>query len=79
MIQGSLHLWLTQAWLDEHSLLLVHSGLQYGGDPKKFGEHVQDGKSEISLQIEFGPHGDGVQDETSESGAPKINNNVIII
>lgn len=59
-----------QAWLDGHSLLLVHSGLQYGGDPKKFSIHVQDGESEISLQIEFGPHGDGVQGETSESGGP---------
>lgn len=40
---------------------------------------MQDGESEISLQMEFGPHGDGVQGETSESGGPKINNDVIII
>lgn len=42
-----------QALLTGHSLLLVHSGLQYGGVPKKSGMHMQDGVPDTSLQIEF--------------------------
>lgn len=53
-----------------HSLLLEHSGLQYGGDPKKLDKHVHDGISPTSLQTELGPQGDGVHGVTSATGAP---------
>lgn len=41
--QGSLHFICIQAKLDEHSPLLIHSGLQFGGDPIKSGKQEQDG------------------------------------
>lgn len=55
------------AKLDGHSLLLEHSGLQYGGEPKKSGMQVHDGVPATSLQMEFAPHGDGVQGVTSSA------------
>lgn len=60
-----------QALSEGHSLLLEHSGLQYGGDPKKLGKHVHDGSSPTSLHIELDPQGDGVQGVTSATGAPR--------
>lgn len=72
MVQGSWHFWFKQAWLEGHSLLLEHSGLQYGGEPVKFGKQVHDGIPDKSLHIEFGPHGDGVHGVISATGAPKI-------
>lgn len=59
-MQGSAHFILIHALLDGHSLLLEHSGLQYGGEPRKSGIQVQDGVPEFALQMEFGPQGDGV-------------------
>lgn len=53
-------------------MLLEHSGLQYGGEPVKFGKQVHDGILDKSLHIEFGPHGDGVHGVISATGAPKI-------
>lgn len=42
--QGSLHLRLMHAiWL-AHSVLLIHSGLQFGGVPMNSGLHEQDGE-----------------------------------
>lgn len=59
--QGSLHLLLMQAkWLG-HSLLLEHSGLQFGGDPTNCAIQEHDGASLIAWQIELGPQGDGKQ------------------
>lgn len=56
-LQGFLHLLLIQArWL-AHSLLLIHSGLQFGGAPTKLGRQEQDGESPNTSQREFGPHG----------------------
>lgn len=47
--QGSLHFWLMQAkWL-EHSVLLTHSGRQFGGEPINSGRHEQDGESPETL------------------------------
>lgn len=44
-----------------HSLLLTHSGLQFGGDPINSAKHEQEGESPWTLHWEFGPHGDGMQ------------------
>lgn len=57
-----------QAKLEAHSLLPVHSGLQYGGEPEKLGIQEQEGESAISLHIELGPHGEGVQGVASSTG-----------
>lgn len=59
--QGSLHFWLMQAKLLEHSLLLIHSGLQFGGAPINSGKQEQDGESPETLHCELGPQGDGWQ------------------
>lgn len=57
--QGSLHLWLMHAKLLGHSLLLIHSGLQLGGEPVNSGRQEHDGESLITWHWAFGPHGDG--------------------
>lgn len=58
-MQGSLHFLFIQAKLKEHSLFVIHSGLQLGGVPIKSGKQEQEGESLIILQAEFGPQGDG--------------------
>lgn len=58
-IQGSLHFCLMHARCGAHSLLLIHSGLQYGGCPLYSSLHVQDGLLFLTSQIELGPQGDG--------------------
>lgn len=64
-----MHFWLIQAkWLG-HSLLLIHSGLQFGGDPTNSGRQEQDGCPFISLHWEFGPHGDGLQGFFTSTGS----------
>lgn len=47
--QGSLHISLMQAKLLGHSELTEHSGLQFGGLPKKFGKQEQEGAPPRSL------------------------------
>lgn len=59
--QGSLHFILIQAKLYGHSLLVMHSGLQFGGDPMNCGRQEHAGDSPWTLHCEFGPHGDGTQ------------------
>lgn len=59
--QGSIHFWLTQAWLSEHSVLVTHSGLQAGGLPRKPGTQEQTAWPLISRHWLLAPHGDGVQ------------------
>lgn len=44
-----------------HSLLLIHSGLQFGGEPINSDKQEQDGESPWTLHWEFGPQGDGTQ------------------
>lgn len=44
-----------------HSLLLTHSGLQFGGEPMNSARQEQDGESLITWHCVFGPHGDGTQ------------------
>jgi hypothetical protein len=58
-IQALTHFWLTQLFVASHSELIVHSGRQLGGEPKKSGiqEHVA--WSLWFLQIELLPHGFG--------------------
>lgn len=41
--QGSVHFWRMHAKLLGHSALIVHSGLQLGGDPKKLSKQEQEG------------------------------------
>lgn len=70
--QGSLHFWLIHANLSAHSLLLIHSGLQYGGDPTYSGKQEHDGKPLRTLQTAFDPHGDGWQGSTKTGSSSKI-------
>lgn len=59
--QGSLHFSLIHAKFVEHSELIVHSGLQFGGPPIYVGKQVQTGDWLTSLHSLFGPHGEGTQ------------------
>lgn len=56
---GSRHFLLIQAMFLAHSVLLVHSGLQFGGDPINSARHLQSALSPFSVHWELGPHGDG--------------------
>lgn len=47
------------ARLSAHSLLLIHSGRQFGGMPIKLGRQEHDGELFITLHKEFGPQGVG--------------------
>lgn len=46
---------------ESHSALTVHSGRQFGGEPKKSGIHEQDTSPLLSLHIELLPQGFGTQ------------------
>lgn len=59
--QGSEHFLFIQAKLFAHSLLLAHSGRQFGGVPIYSEIHEHDGVSFIFWHTEFGPHGVGTQ------------------
>lgn len=70
--QGSRHLLLMHAnWL-LHSALIVHSGLQFGGEPMKLAKHVHDGDLLIAWHKAFGPQGDGRHGLISISFGAKI-------
>jgi hypothetical protein len=56
---GSLHRVFKHANELAHSLLVVHSGRQFGGFPIISSLHVQAGDSPTTLHCEFGPQGDG--------------------
>lgn len=72
---GSLHFWFRQAKLAGHSLLLTHSGLQYGGVPTNSGKQEHEGEPFETLHWELGPHGDGSQGLVgSTGGSSKIIN-----
>lgn len=59
--QGSVHFCLTQARWFGHSLLIRHSGLQFGGNPKNVGKHEHKGVlSAEGVHWVFGPHGEGL-------------------
>lgn len=53
--------------------MLIHSGLQFGGDPIKVGKHEQDGDSPITLHCAFGPQGDGWQGFIGTTGSSTKN------
>lgn len=38
---------------------MIHSGLQFGGDPMNSGKQEQEGVSPFTWHWELGPHGDG--------------------
>lgn len=59
--QGFLHFMFMQYKWVGHSLLLTHSGLQFGGEPIKSGKQEHDGDWPWTLHCEFGPQGDGTQ------------------
>jgi len=54
-----------QARFEGHSALIVHSGLQLGGAPKKSGRQVQDGTPWTLRHWLFNPQGDGRQGSRS--------------
>lgn len=58
---GSTHFWFTHAWFRGHSELITHSGLQLGGIPIKPGTQLHTDWEFTTLQILFGPQGEGRQ------------------
>lgn len=71
--QGSLHFWFIQAcWLG-HSLLLTHSGLQFGGEPTKSGKQEQEGELPDIWHWALGPQGDGWQTFIGSGGSDATN------
>lgn len=66
--QGSLHFLLIQAILVAHSVLLVHSGRQLGGDPIYSFMQLHWALSPFSMHSELGPHGEGRQGFTFTGG-----------
>lgn len=65
---GSLHFILIHVRWYEHSLLLTHSGRQFGGEPMKLGAHEHDGEFPLTWHWEFGPQGDGKHGFCTGSG-----------
>lgn len=49
-----------QAKLLLHSLLLIHSGLQFGGEPINSRRQEQDGEAPFTLHTALGPQGEGL-------------------
>lgn len=57
---GSRHWLLMHALVGLHSGLMVHSGLQFGGEPKKLGKQLQAGPLlATTVHWLFGPQGEG--------------------
>lgn len=52
-------MFMQDKWIG-HSLLLTHSGLQFGGEPINSSKQEHDGDSPCTLHWEFGPQGDGI-------------------
>lgn len=40
---------------------MIHSGLQFGGDPINSAKHEQEGVSPLTWHWDLGPHGEGTQ------------------
>lgn len=60
-MQGLTHFNEIQALFVGHSALTTHSGLQFGGEPRYSGKHVQTACSFTTLHALLGPHGVGAQ------------------
>lgn len=67
--QGSLHFLFIHAKCEGHSLLLIHSGLQYGGEPRNSGRHEHVGVSPATRHSAFAPQGDGTQGFVCRTGS----------
>lgn len=57
-----------QAKWFEHSLLLTHSGLQFGGVPMYWAKQEHAGESPDTLHSELAPQGDGLHGLTCFGG-----------
>lgn len=66
--QGSTHFSRIQALLLVHSELIIHSGRQFGGEPKYKGKHEHDGLFPMFLHCEFAPHGEGTHGSLITAG-----------
>lgn len=73
--QGSLHFWFMHAKLFGHSLLLTHSGLQFGGTPTYCGKQEQDGEVPETLHWALGPHGEGLHGSIGTIGCSASSTN----
>lgn len=62
--QGFLHFCPIQANVLEQSALMVHSGLQLGGEPKYPGRHLQSAYPLRFVQVAKRPQGSGLQGST---------------
>ena len=68
--QGSTHFWFLQASSEGQSLLKIHSGLQFGGEPIIPDWQVQSHRSPFLLGgLAYGPQGSGLQGSSSTTGA----------
>lgn len=67
---GSIHFWLLQAIFEGQSELIIHSGLQFGGESKYPEIQEQTACSFILLHWLFGPQGEGLHGSFS-TGAIK--------
>lgn len=74
-----MHLRFVQASLLGHSLLLIHSGLQFGGEPKNSGKQEHEGELFETLHSEFGPQGDGRQGFPVSSGRSLAKRTITIV
>lgn len=75
---GSAHFWLRQAKLWSHSLLLMHSGLQFGGVPRYPGKQAQTGPSPLIPHVECEPQGEGSHGSTCTTACTKNSTWLII-
>lgn len=60
-MHGFIHFWLTHAFVEGHSELTTHSGLQDGGEPWNPSRHAQTAVLSVDRHKLFGPQGDGWQ------------------
>ena len=65
---GSRHLLLMQTRLEAHSLWILHSGLQFGGEPMCPGRQEHATKVSWGLHRENGPHGSELHGSTGAGG-----------
>lgn len=72
--QGSLHFLFMHVWLVGQSVFIMHSGLQFGGDPMKVDKQVHKGFCWVdTLQCAFGPHGDDLHGSLEGSSYGRSN------